>query len=208
MGHQGDYDSGTAELKAELPTILTKYIDSFKKRFAEQEFSALKKRTVTKHGRFLKCACIVAILQSSNSHANLVKSEGAETGNEATDCARTEERVSDDIVNAVKLVVGTLDVSIRQLTPGERIPGSADVHRGGDLRGGTGIGPVGMVPDANGCPLAGLKELYVHVNASNKAARNLYMKIGFQVAGESRVQTGKQSANVPMEKIILMKMHL
>ncbi|GBG68292.1 hypothetical protein CBR_g2838 [Chara braunii] len=40
--------------------------------------------------------------------------------------------------------------------------------RGGNLRGGTGIGPVGMVPDATGCPLADIKNQNLAVEYAKK----------------------------------------
>lgn len=70
-----------------------RFVDSYKKKFTEQEFNALKRHCETKRGQ--KSACIVTVKKEHGSERHTV----------------------------LKSIVGTLDVSIRPLLHGETFPG-------------------------------------------------------------------------------------
>eukprot|EP00252_Welwitschia_mirabilis_P007200 TRINITY_DN1834_c0_g1_i8.p1 TRINITY_DN1834_c0_g1~~TRINITY_DN1834_c0_g1_i8.p1 ORF type:complete len:286 (-),score=46.97 TRINITY_DN1834_c0_g1_i8:496-1353(-) len=72
-----------------------RFVDSHKRKFAEQEFNALKRRCFGRDGHSLKCFCIVAVKREEKSSRRTV----------------------------LNSVVGTLDLSIRQLLHGETFPG-------------------------------------------------------------------------------------
>ncbi|KAL2643722.1 hypothetical protein R1flu_011309 [Riccia fluitans] len=178
-----------------------RYIDSYKKNFAEQEFDALKRRLMGKYGQSLRCICFVAVMKHSPQDPDANDLEKA---------------------TAMQSVVGTLDLSIRQLAQGEAFPGDSiraslsssgsDVQR--SQRYGyvsnvcvtktarrKGIGS-SLLHDAIKCARSWeLKELFVHVNASNKVACHLYCKHKFQV-----VQAG--STEVGLNNIMLLRRQL
>ncbi|XP_011620425.1 uncharacterized protein LOC18426240 isoform X2 [Amborella trichopoda] len=72
-----------------------RHVESYKRKFAEQEFNALKQRCAGQFKNSLKCFCIVAV-------------------------KKEEENVRRTVLNSI---VGTLDVSIRQFLQGEAFPG-------------------------------------------------------------------------------------
>ncbi|XP_068662685.1 GCN5-related N-acetyltransferase 6, chloroplastic-like isoform X2 [Aristolochia californica] len=72
-----------------------RHVDSYKRKFAEQEFYALKHRCVGRDGNSLKCFCLVAV-------------------------KKEDKNVRRSVLNSV---VGTLDLSIRQFLHGETFPG-------------------------------------------------------------------------------------
>ncbi|KAG4141433.1 hypothetical protein ERO13_D06G075200v2 [Gossypium hirsutum] len=75
-----------------------RYVDNFKRKFAEQEFNAIKRRYSGQHGQTYTCVVTV----------------------------RKEERNVKRTV--LKSVVGTLDFSIRHLLHGESFPGEREKH--------------------------------------------------------------------------------
>ncbi|KAH7287221.1 hypothetical protein KP509_32G044600 [Ceratopteris richardii] len=169
-----------AEIYAEGQTYF-RYIDSYRKKFAEQEFSALKRRCSEKPGQSMKCICLLA-----------VASEG----------------IQDDIGMISQLtlrdrVIGTLDVSVRQLVRGEAfskevVTASLFTFMEHERKCGY-IANVCVARSARRQGVASnllevaikaakswkLKDLYVHVANDNTAARCLYMKTGFQVVEET-----------------------
>ncbi|PIA53169.1 hypothetical protein AQUCO_00900044v1 [Aquilegia coerulea] len=72
-----------------------RHVDNYKRKYAEQEFYALKRRCAGRDGNSLECSCIVTVKK------------------EDTDVKRT-------VLNSV---MGTLDLSIRQFLQGETYPG-------------------------------------------------------------------------------------
>lgn len=158
-----------------------RYIDSYRKRFAEQEFTALKRRCFGKQGQCVKCICLMA-----------VASEGLQ--NEVGMLSQHTLR---------DRVVGTLDISIRQLLRGEKFPkevvtASLFTVMEPECRCGY-IANVCVARSARRQGIASsllevaikvakswkLKDLYVHVDINNGAARRLYMKTGFQVVEDA-----------------------
>eukprot|EP00252_Welwitschia_mirabilis_P007199 TRINITY_DN1834_c0_g1_i6.p1 TRINITY_DN1834_c0_g1~~TRINITY_DN1834_c0_g1_i6.p1 ORF type:complete len:185 (-),score=26.70 TRINITY_DN1834_c0_g1_i6:423-977(-) len=153
-----------------------RFVDSHKRKFAEQEFNALKRRCFGRDGHSLKCFCIVAVKREEKSSRRTV----------------------------LNSVVGTLDLSIRQLLHGETFPGE---HVKGCvyLSNKSGHSRYGYV--ANVCVakyarrqgiasnmlhlaieiagLSGVKDVYVHVNTDNKGAQQLYRNIGFKRVEEA-----------------------
>lgn len=165
-----------------------RYIDSHRKRFAEQEFTALKRRCFGKQGQCVKCICLVA-----------VASEGLQNEDGMLSQHTLRDRV-----------VGTLDVSIRQLLRGEKFPkevvtASLFTVMEPERRCGY-IANVCVARSARrqgiACNLLEvaikvakswkLKDLYVHVDINNGAARRLYMKTGFQVVEDAVSQLSLQ----------------
>ncbi|KAJ4825234.1 hypothetical protein Tsubulata_035455 [Turnera subulata] len=148
-----------------------RFVDSHKRKFAEQEFHAIKRRRTGPHGQ--KCRCIVTV--------------------------RKEDRNIKRTV--LKSVVGTLDLSIRCLMPGETFPGErVKVPLFCSI---DGIGPNRYGYVSNLCvsksarrqgiarnmldfaiesvKLNGVKDVYVHVHRNNRPAQDLYDKMGFEV---------------------------
>ncbi|ANM62100.1 Acyl-CoA N-acyltransferases (NAT) superfamily protein [Arabidopsis thaliana] len=70
-----------------------RYVDNYKRKFAEQEFNAIKRRCKGMQGQ--KCSCIVAV-------------------------KKEEKHIKRSVI---KSVVGTLDLSIRYFLQGETFPG-------------------------------------------------------------------------------------
>ncbi|BBN01895.1 hypothetical protein MPTK1_2g11130 [Marchantia polymorpha subsp. ruderalis] len=178
-----------------------RYIESYMKNFAEQEFDALKRRLMGKYGQSLKCICFVTVKKRSSQ-------DSSESDSEKT--------------SAMQSVVGTLDLSVRQLAQGEAFPGDsirASLASGApDVRRSQRYGYVSNVCVSKTARRKGigssllqeaiksaktweLKELFVHVNASNKAAFHLYTKYNFQVAQEGAVEVG-------LNNIILLRREL
>ncbi|KAF3657731.1 putative serine--glyoxylate aminotransferase-like [Capsicum annuum] len=95
-----------------------RHVDAYKRKYAEQEFYALKRRCSGQDGNCLKCFCFVAVrivasrqfrcssLVLRMHKLQLVKKE--------------EKNVRRTVLNSV---VGTLDLSIRQFVHRERNPG-------------------------------------------------------------------------------------
>lgn len=203
-----------------------RYVDSFKKRFAEQEFIGLKKRIVTRYGRSLKCICFVAVSSPPEDITEGTVQHGT----------------------ALQTTLGTLDLSLRQLSPWELMPGvqiqgsnsiswqslwrlliSQPLSEGEEsLKANRKAVTYGYI--ANVCVqkkarrrgiayglllLAieaakdwGLKELYCHVDVGNKPAYNLYIQTGFEAVGENGDSEGLPATRAALEQTALMRLLL
>ncbi|KAL3530095.1 hypothetical protein ACH5RR_009417 [Cinchona calisaya] len=171
-----------------------RHVDNYKRKYAEQEFYALKRRCFGQDGNSLKCFCFVA-----------VKNE--------------EKNVRRTVLNSV---VGTLDLSIRQFVQGEVYPGEVkrvspvmvshdpfDAHKYAYIanvcvakfarRQGIASNMLYMATET--ATSAGMKQLFVHVNADNVPAQELYKKTGFKIV---------EAASSPLSKDqrLLMTMEL
>uniref|UniRef100_A0A1D1Z8Z4 N-alpha-acetyltransferase 50 n=1 Tax=Anthurium amnicola TaxID=1678845 RepID=A0A1D1Z8Z4_9ARAE len=151
-----------------------RHIDSFKRKYAEQEFYSLKRRCAGREGNMLKCLCIVTV-------------------------KKEDPNVRRTVLNSV---VGTLDLSIRQLLHGEKFPGelkrtcsvlashdASDTHRYAYIanvcvskfarRQGIASNMLYLATDI--AISSGMKQLFVHVNVDNRSAQELYRKVGFEI---------------------------
>ncbi|XP_030522348.1 uncharacterized protein LOC115735299 isoform X1 [Rhodamnia argentea] len=161
-----------------------RHIDNYKRTYAEQEFYSLKRRCLGQDGNSLKCFCFVTVKKEDKNVRRTVLSS----------------------------VVGTLDLSIRQYMQGETYPGELkrcstvfanqepfDAHKYAYIANvcvskfarcqGIASNMICLATDiAN---LAGLKQLYVHVNADNVAAQKLYKKTGFKIVEAASSPTSK-----------------
>lgn len=161
-----------------------RHVDSFKRKHAEQEFYALKRRCSGQEGSSLKCFCFVAV-------------------------KKEEKNVRRTVLNSV---VGTLDLSIRQYLQGETYPGELkrlcavlaspdpfDAHKYAYIanvcvskfarRQGIALNMLYLATDV--ATITGLKQLFVHVNVDNKPAQELYKKAGFKMV---------EAASFPLSK--------
>ncbi|XP_057834215.1 GCN5-related N-acetyltransferase 6, chloroplastic isoform X2 [Cryptomeria japonica] len=142
--------------------------------FILKEFNALKRRCFGRDGHYLKCFCIVAV--------------------------KKEVKIKRRIV--LNSIVGTLDLSIRQLLQGETFPGEqagSSIYMSGSKSGCShrygyvanvcvakfarrqGIGSNMLQLAIEIAKSSGLKDVFVHVNTNNKIAQQLYRNIGFKV---------------------------
>ncbi|KAG7578862.1 GNAT domain [Arabidopsis thaliana x Arabidopsis arenosa] len=153
-----------------------RYVDNYKRKFAEQEFNAIKRRCKGMQGQ--KCSCIVAV-------------------------KKEEKHIKRSVI---KSVVGTLDLSIRYFLQGETFPGEkvksqlfCSINREGSNRYGyianlcvaksarrQGIACNILRFAVESARLSGVEQLYVHVHKKNSVAQELYQKTGFKI-----VETGK-----------------
>ncbi|KAM7257606.1 hypothetical protein ACFE04_013347 [Oxalis oulophora] len=167
-----------------LITGYCRYADNFKRKFSEQEFAALKRR----------CS-------------------GQQNGQKST-CIVTVRKKEPNVKHTVlKGVVGTLDLSIRQLLVGETYPGErvkaplfCSINRNGDSKYGyvsnlcvsksarrQGIA-VNMLQFAiQSAKLDGVEHLYVHVHRHNKGAQALYEKMGFEIVESATPQLSEEN---------------
>ncbi|KAL3828674.1 hypothetical protein ACJIZ3_017476 [Penstemon smallii] len=171
-----------------------RHVDSYKRKYAEQEFYALKRRCLAQEGNSLNCFCFVA-------------------------AKKEEKNVRRTVLNSI---VGTLDLSIRQFLQGETYPGDLkrlssvlasqepfDMHKYAYIsnvcvakfarRQGIASNMLYLATDV--ATISGMKQLFVHVNSENKPAQDLYKKTGFKVV---------EAASSPLSKDqrILMSMEL
>ncbi|XP_027101116.2 GCN5-related N-acetyltransferase 6, chloroplastic-like isoform X2 [Coffea arabica] len=171
-----------------------RHVDTYKRKYAEQEFYALKRRCFGQEGNSLKCTCFVAV-------------------------KKEEKNVRRTVLNSV---VGTLDLSIRQFVQGEAYPGEVkrvspvlvshdpfDAHKYAYIanvcvakfarRQGIATNMLHLATEV--ATLAGTKQLFVHVNADNMPAQELYRKTGFKIV---------EAASSPLSKDqrLLMSMEL
>ncbi|XP_021727950.1 uncharacterized protein LOC110695064 [Chenopodium quinoa] len=168
-----------------------RHIEAFKRKYAEQEFYALKSRCSGQDGNSLKCLCLVAM-------------------------KREEKNVRRTVLNSV---VGTLDLSIRQFLQGEIYPGETkrssgilasqvpfDAHKYAYVanvcvskfvrRQGIASNLLHLATDV--AVTSGMKQLFVHVNLDNKAAQELYSKAGFEIV------EGASSAS-EVQRLLMLK---
>lgn len=141
----------------------TRYVDSFKKKFAEQEFTALKRRISGQSGSY---TCLVAVSKV------LPKDAGDLTWQDGGKETR---------------VLGTLDVSLHHPSPGEAFGGQglpygyiANVCVDKSSRK-QGIASTLMECAVQVGRSWGLNAIYVHTHATNNSAYKLYLKKGFEV---------------------------
>ncbi|KAG5517272.1 hypothetical protein RHGRI_037881 [Rhododendron griersonianum] len=171
-----------------------RHVDSYKRKYAEQEFYALKRRCTGQDGNSLKCSCFVAVKKEDKNKRRTV----------------------------LNSVVGTLDLSMRQFLQGETYPGEVkrlstvfacqdpcDAHKYAYVanvcvskfaqRQGIASNMLYLATDV--ATLSGMKQLFVHVNADNKPAQELYKKTGFKIV---------EAASSPLSKDqrLLMNMEL
>lgn len=164
-----------------LRNLYHRYIESYQKRFAEQEFTALKRRCLGKQGQSIKCICLVAVAPEASPNEFGMISQ----------------------LTLRDRVIGTLDISIRQLLRGETFPKEvvtaslftvmeperkcgyiANVCVGRAARR-QGIASSLLEVAIKAARSWKLKDLYVHVATNNVAAGRLYQKMGFQVVEDA-----------------------
>ncbi|CAM8892251.1 unnamed protein product [Rhodiola kirilowii] len=147
--------------------------DIHKRKFAEQAFYALKRRCSGQEGNSLKCFCLVAVKKEDKNVRRTV----------------------------IKSIVGTLDISIRQYFSGETYPGEIrkstalfaapkpfDAHKYAYISNvcvskyarRQGIATNMLYLAADVASFTGMKMLFVHVNADNTPAQELYSKCGLK----------------------------
>ncbi|CAI9785790.1 unnamed protein product [Fraxinus pennsylvanica] len=171
-----------------------RHVDCYKRKYAEQEFNALKRRCLGQDGNVLKCFCFVAV-------------------------KKEEKNVRRTVLNSV---VGTLDLSIRQFIQGETYPG--EVKRLSPVLASKGpFNANKYAYIANVCvakfarrqgiasnmlylatdvaTMTGIRHLFVHVNAENKTAQDLYRKTGFKIFDTTSTPSSK-------DERLLMSMEL
>ncbi|KAL4284483.1 hypothetical protein GQ457_16G002450 [Hibiscus cannabinus] len=158
-----------------------RYVDNFKRQFAEQEFNAIKRRYSGQHGQTYTCVVTV----------------------------RKEERNVKRTV--LKSVVGTLDFSIRHLLHGESFPGEREKHMfcsisRTNLNKYVYVSNLCVAKSARRQSIAsnmlyfviqsarskGVEPVYVHVHRNNEPALELYEKIGFEMVEMANSQLLKQ----------------
>lgn len=149
-----------------------RYADSYKRKFAEQEFNTLKRHHKAQLGQ--RCTCIVAVKKEHGNQRHTV----------------------------IKSVVGTLDLSIRHFLHGETFPGEkvkaslfcsidrkSPIHRYGYVANlcvaksarRQGIARNMLHFAITSAKSNGVEQVYVHVHRKNIAAQELYQKMGFEV---------------------------
>ncbi|XP_017232341.1 GCN5-related N-acetyltransferase 6, chloroplastic [Daucus carota subsp. sativus] len=161
-----------------------RHVDSYKRKYAEQEFYALKRRCCRQEGKSLKCCCFVAV-------------------------KKEDKNVRRTVLNSV---VGTMDLSIRQFVQGETYPGEVnrlsavlasqepfDAHKYAYIanvcvskyarRQKIASNMVYLATDmaTSEC----MKQLFVHVNVDNKPAQELYKKTGFKIVSAASTPLSK-----------------
>lgn len=155
-----------------------RYVDNHKRKFAEQEFHAIKRRRTAQYGQ--KCRCIVTVRKEDKNVKRTV----------------------------LKSVVGTLDLSIRCLLQGETFPGEqvrVPVFRSFCRRGPNTYGYVANLCVAKSARCQGIgsnmlhfavesaksdgvEHVYVHVRRDNRPAQELYSKMGFEIVEAASCQ--------------------
>ncbi|KAJ8564563.1 hypothetical protein K7X08_001023 [Anisodus acutangulus] len=144
-----------------------RYINNYKRKYAEQEFNALKRRCKAQIGQ--RCTCIVAV--------------------------RTEDKNIRHTV--LKSVVGTLDLIIGHLSHGEDFPGervNGPVFCNIESRYGyianlcvakssrrQGVARNMLHFAIRSAKANGAEKVFVHVHTNNGPAQKLYQKVGFEV---------------------------
>ncbi|MED6135690.1 hypothetical protein PIB30_049028 [Stylosanthes scabra] len=166
-----------------------RYIDNFKRKFAEQEFTAVRRRCKVRNGE--TCTCIITVRKEpSNSKHSVLNS-----------------------------VVGTLDLNIRYLLQGETFPGEhvkaplfCSINRTPPSRYGyianlcvaksarqQGIASNMLYFAIEAAKYNGVTQIYVHVDRNNRPAQMLYQKMGFQM-----VETA--NAKLSLEETFLLRL--
>ncbi|KAK3034498.1 hypothetical protein RJ639_032487 [Escallonia herrerae] len=159
-----------------------RYVDNYKRKFAEQEFNAIKRQCKGQFGQ--KCSCIVAVKKEESNVKHTV----------------------------LKSVVGTLDFNIRHLLTGETFPGErvkAPIFCRTDRQAPRKYGYVANLCVAKSARRQGIasnmlnlailsaksngaEQVFVHVLRSNLVAQELYEKMGFEVVEMASPQLSKE----------------
>ncbi|XP_058723207.1 GCN5-related N-acetyltransferase 6, chloroplastic-like [Vicia villosa] len=168
-----------------------RYVDTYKRKFAEQEFNAVKRRCKVQNGD--SCACIIAVRkEQKNVKRSIIKS-----------------------------IVGTLDLNIRYLLQGETFPGervktpfSCSTNRTPPSRYGyianlcvtksarrQGIASNMMYFAVESAKSNGVRQVYVHVDRNNMPGQLLYQKMGFEM-----VETA--NARLLLEETYLLRLQM
>ncbi|RDX92657.1 hypothetical protein CR513_25177, partial [Mucuna pruriens] len=160
-----------AECEWENQEYHTLYSDDCKRRFADQEFTAIKKRCEGQNVD--SSACIITVRKEKKNVKRTI----------------------------IKSVVGTLDLSIRYLLKGETFPGElvdaprfCRMDRTPSARYAyisnvcvsksarrKGIASNMLYFAIQSAKSAGVPRVYAHVNRYNNAAKTLYQNLGFEV---------------------------
>nr|XP_004239318.1 uncharacterized protein LOC101263025 [Solanum lycopersicum] len=148
-----------------------RFVNNYKRKYAEQEFNALKRRCKSQIGQ--RCTCIVAV--------------------------RAEDKIIRHTV--LNSVVGTLDLIIGHLSSGESFPGGrvnapdlSNIERSSINRYGY-IANLCVLKSSRRKGVArnmlnfairlakeyGAEKVFVHVHTNNGPAQKLYQNVGFQV---------------------------
>lgn len=153
-------------------------------KYADQEYKALKKRCSGQDGNLLQSFCLVAV-------------------------KKEVKYVKRSVLNSI---VGTMDLSIRQYLQGETYPGEVkrqsgvlaskqpfDAHKYAYIsnvvvalyarRRGIALNMLHLAIDM--ASSLGMKNLFVHVTATNKPAQELYKKGGFKFFRDDASKEGQ-----------------
>ncbi|KAF9614699.1 hypothetical protein IFM89_019827 [Coptis chinensis] len=169
-----------------------RYMESYKRKYADQEFNALKRRCSVKH--IQKCTCIVAKDLFYHLHKRVFIIQFLSN----YQIKKEEKNVKRTVI---KSIVGTLDLSIRNLLHGERFPGDNDkppifssINRMSPHQYGyvanlcvskfarrKGIASNMLSFAIESARLQGVGQVFVHVHRENTRAQQLYEKMGFQI---------------------------
>lgn len=149
----------------------------------KRQFAEQEFNALKKRQNGAKSSCIVAVKKSENNVKQSV----------------------------LKSVVGTLDLNIRCLLPGETYPGEKQASAFGNFNRNNGI-QYGYIANvcvsksarrqgiaSNMVPFAvqlarenGLQQVYMHVHRNNQPARDLYSKMGFKVVEKATAKLEKE----------------
>ncbi|XP_019245907.1 PREDICTED: uncharacterized protein LOC109225625 isoform X3 [Nicotiana attenuata] len=163
-----------------------RYINNYKRKYAEQEFNALKRICKAKIGQ--RCTCIVTV--------------------------RNEEKNIRHTV--LKSVVGTLDLMIGHLSHGEDFPGervNAQVFCNIERRSSNRYGYIANLCVAKSARRQGIarnmlhyairsakangaEKVFVHVHTDNGPAQNLYQKVGFEVVEAANLKLSEEQPHL------------
>ncbi|XAR67193.1 Peptide alpha-N-acetyltransferase [Bertholletia excelsa] len=159
-----------------------RYVNNYKRKFAEQEFNALKRRCRNLHKH--KCTCIVTMRKENKNVKRTV----------------------------LKSILGTLDLSIGHLLPGETFSGErvqappfCSIDRTSQNRYGyianlcvaksarcQGIATNMMYFAVQLAKSGGVEHVFVHVHKDNIPAKKLYQKMGFELVDVATLQLSKE----------------
>ncbi|XP_051142166.1 uncharacterized protein LOC127259061 [Andrographis paniculata] len=171
-----------------------RHVDSYKRKYAEEEFYALRRRCHGQEGNSLNCFCFVAVKKDDKNGKRTV----------------------------LNSIVGTLDLSIRQFVHGETHPREAkrlsavmaskepfDTHKYAYIanvcvakyarRQGIASNMLYLATDV--ARTTGMNQIFVHVDPNNKPAEDLYTKVGFQVVEAASSDASKDQLTLMCMKL-------
>ncbi|ONK65370.1 uncharacterized protein A4U43_C07F36410 [Asparagus officinalis] len=158
----------------------SRHVDTFKRQFAEQEFSAIKRRCTQQLAE--KSTCIIVVKKDEPNMKRTVLSS----------------------------IVGTLDINIRHLLCGETFPGERTKvpvpctmfgRKDQPIYGYVanlsvvkyarrkGIASNMLLLAVDAAKSHGVNEVFVHVHTNNMAAQKLYEKLGFKMVEKAMPQS-------------------